>query len=66
VRDLRADGTPGLLVASGSPETPEVIAADADLVVSGPSGVAELLMRLAAAFASATSKDSDIRQDGDG
>jgi trehalose 6-phosphate phosphatase len=55
VRDLRADGTPGLLVASGSAEIPAVIAADADLVVSGPSGVAELLMRLAAAFASAHS-----------
>ena len=40
VRELRADGTPGLLVASGSAETPEPIMAEADLVVSGPTGVA--------------------------
>jgi trehalose 6-phosphate phosphatase len=51
VRDLRATGTPGLLVASGSAETPRAIVADADLVVSGPSGIAELLAGLAAAFA---------------
>ena len=51
VRDLRAVGMPGLLVASGSAETPEVIAADADLVVSGPTGIAELLTGLADAFA---------------
>jgi trehalose 6-phosphate phosphatase len=50
-RELRADGTPGLLVASGSAETPEPIMADADLVVSGPTGVAELLAGLAGAFA---------------
>ena len=53
-------------MASGSAETPEVIEADADLVVSGPSGVAELLLLLADAFASATSEDSDIREDGNG
>ncbi len=51
VRELRAAGTPGLLVASGSAETPEVIAAGADLVVSGPTGIAELLAGLAGAFA---------------
>jgi len=54
VRHLRAeDGTPGLLVASGSAETPEDITAAADLVVHGPSGVAELLAGLAAEFAAA-------------
>ena len=51
VRDLRAAGTPGLLVASGSAEIPQAIVDDADLVVSGPSGIAELLAGLAAAFA---------------
>lgn len=49
VRELRADGTPGLLVCSGSAEVPD-LAADADLVVDGPSGVADLLGGLAAAF----------------
>jgi trehalose 6-phosphate phosphatase len=53
VRDLRAAGTPGLLVASGSAETPAEIMADADLVVSGPAGIADLLASLAAAFAGA-------------
>jgi trehalose 6-phosphate phosphatase len=51
VRDMRSNGTPGLLVASGSAETPQAIMDDADLVVSGPSGIAELLAGLAAAFA---------------
>ena len=51
VRELRDDGTPGLLVASGSAETPEPIMAEADLVVSGPTGVARLLAGLAGAFA---------------
>jgi trehalose 6-phosphate phosphatase len=55
VRELRADGTPGLAVASGSAETPEPIMAEADLVVSGPTGVADLLAGLAGAFA--TQKD---------
>jgi len=55
VRDLRAAGTPGLLVASGSAETPEAIMADADLVVSGPAGIAELLAGMAAAFARSAS-----------
>jgi trehalose 6-phosphate phosphatase len=50
-RELRAEGTPALLVASGSTETPEWVMADADLVVGGPIGVAELLAGLAGAFA---------------
>jgi trehalose 6-phosphate phosphatase len=51
VRDLRADGTPGLLVASGSAETPPAITAEADLVVAGPDGVSKLLAGIAGAFA---------------
>jgi trehalose 6-phosphate phosphatase len=54
VRRLRAEGTPGLLVASGSAETPADIMAAADLVVAGPAGVAELLTSLADAFAAAS------------
>jgi trehalose 6-phosphate phosphatase len=54
VRRLRADGTPGLLVASGSAETPADITAAADLVVAGPPGVAELLTGLADAFEAAS------------
>ncbi len=50
VRELRAAGTPGLLVCSGSVEVPE-LAADADVVVDGPAGVAALLAGLADAFA---------------
>jgi trehalose 6-phosphate phosphatase len=46
VRQLRAEGTPGLAVCSSSAEVPE-LAADADLVVNGPAGVAELLAGLA-------------------
>jgi len=53
VRQLRADGTPGLLVASGSAETPDEITTAADLVVDGPAGIADLLAALAAAFAAA-------------
>jgi len=59
VRDMRAEGTPGLLVASGSAETPEEITGGADLVVSGPTGVAELLADLAAAFAGVANGDPD-------
>jgi trehalose 6-phosphate phosphatase len=51
VRDLRADGTPGVLVASGSVETPPAITAEADLVVDGPDGVSNLLAGIAGAFA---------------
>jgi trehalose 6-phosphate phosphatase len=50
VRQLREEGTPGLLVCSGSAEVPE-LAAEADLVVDGPDGIAELLSELADAFA---------------
>jgi trehalose 6-phosphate phosphatase len=49
VRELRLTGTPGLLVCSGSAEVPQ-LAAEADLVVDGPAGVAEFLGGLAAAF----------------
>jgi len=50
VRELRGQGTPGLLVCSGSAEVPD-LAAEADLVVHGPDGVAALLAGLAEAFA---------------
>jgi trehalose 6-phosphate phosphatase len=46
VRELRAEGTPGLAVCSGSAEVPE-LAEEADLVVDGPAGVVELLTGLA-------------------
>jgi trehalose 6-phosphate phosphatase len=46
VRELRAQGTPGLTVASGSTETVAVTEL-ADLVVDGPPGVLELLTALA-------------------
>jgi trehalose 6-phosphate phosphatase len=46
VRELRANGTPGCVVASASPETPQVAAA-ADLVVDGPDGVVRFLGWLA-------------------
>jgi trehalose 6-phosphate phosphatase len=49
VRELRGRGTPGLLVCSGSAEVPD-LAAEADLVVDGPDGVAALLAGLADAF----------------
>ncbi|MFF7314831.1 trehalose-phosphatase [Streptomyces sp. NPDC008137] len=44
---LRADGTPGLLVCSGSDEVTE-LRERADLVVDGPEGVVNLLTALAA------------------
>jgi trehalose 6-phosphate phosphatase len=50
VRELRSLGTPGLVVCSGSAEVPD-LAAEADLVVDGPDGVAALLAGLAGAFA---------------
>jgi len=46
VRDLRADGVPGLVVCSGSAEVTD-LAQDADLVVDGPEGVVALLTALA-------------------
>jgi trehalose 6-phosphate phosphatase len=51
VRELRAEGIPGLAVCSGSAEVPE-LAREADLVVDGPAGVIRLLTGLADAFAS--------------
>ncbi|MGW1542944.1 trehalose-phosphatase [Streptomyces sp. NPDC002309] len=44
---LRSEGTPGLLVCSGSDEVTE-LRERADLVVAGPEGVVELLAGLAA------------------
>ncbi|MGW5634405.1 trehalose-phosphatase [Streptomyces sp. NPDC003832] len=49
VDKVRADGTPGLLVCSGSEEVLE-LEERADLVVKGPAGVVDLLNRLAAAL----------------
>ena len=49
VDQLRHDGIHGLLVCSGSSEVEE-LAARADLVVDGPSGVSELVADLVAAF----------------
>lgn len=46
VEELRAAGTPGLTVASASPEAAEV-AARADVAVAGPPGVVALLTALA-------------------
>jgi len=46
---LRADGTPGLLVCSGSTEV-TALADRADLVVDGPDGVVALLAALAEAL----------------
>jgi trehalose 6-phosphate phosphatase len=46
VEAMRADGVPGLTVASGSTEVTE-IARRADLVVDGPAGVADLVDALA-------------------
>ncbi|KQX59487.1 MULTISPECIES: trehalose-phosphatase [unclassified Streptomyces] len=48
VEKLRSDGTPGLLVCSGSTEVPE-LADRADLAVPGPAGVVEFLTELARA-----------------
>ncbi|GAA2548392.1 MULTISPECIES: trehalose-phosphatase [Streptomyces] len=47
VDKLRSDGTPGLLVCSGSDEVTE-LRERADVVADGPSGVVELLRALAA------------------
>ncbi|MEF9884450.1 trehalose-phosphatase [Streptomyces sp. P9-A4] len=48
VEKLRSDGTPGLLVCSGSGEVPE-LTDRADLAVPGPAGVVEFLTELARA-----------------
>ena len=52
VRELRANGVPGCAVGSRSEESPQVAAA-ADLVVDGPSGVVRLLAELADAVGGA-------------
>jgi trehalose 6-phosphate phosphatase len=49
VRELRDEGLPGLTVCSGSAEV-SVLAREADLVVDGPAGVAQLLTALADAI----------------
>jgi trehalose 6-phosphate phosphatase len=49
VRELRHEGIPGLTVCSGSAEV-SVLAQEADLVVDGPAGVAQLLTALAEAI----------------
>ncbi|MFI8769721.1 trehalose-phosphatase [Streptomyces sp. NPDC053792] len=48
VEKLRSDGTPGVLVCSGSTEVPE-LAERADLAVQGPAGVVDFLAELARA-----------------
>ncbi|SEC84605.1 trehalose-phosphatase [Streptomyces sp. TLI_105] len=48
VEKLRSDGTPGVLVCSGSTEVPE-LAGRADLAVQGPAGVVAFLTELARA-----------------
>jgi trehalose 6-phosphate phosphatase len=50
VDGLRSDGTPGLLVCSGSDEVTE-LSRRADLVVDGPAGVVRLLTTLSAQLA---------------
>ncbi|MGN6792254.1 MAG: trehalose-phosphatase [Streptosporangiaceae bacterium] len=50
VRRLREDGLPGIAVCSGSSEVVD-LAAEADLVVDGPAGIARLLAGIAAAIA---------------
>ncbi|KMS67458.1 trehalose phosphatase [Streptomyces viridochromogenes] len=47
VDELRSDGTPGLLVCSGSEEVIE-LSEKADVVVDGPAGVVRLLQAIAA------------------
>ncbi|MFE2476657.1 trehalose-phosphatase [Streptomyces sp. NPDC059389] len=49
VEKLRTDGMPGLLVASGSAEVPE-LSARADLVLNGPADVVAFLAALAGAI----------------
>ncbi|WP_234315327.1 trehalose-phosphatase [Streptomyces globisporus] len=48
VEKLRSEGTPGVLVCSGSTEVPE-LAGRADLAVQGPAGVVAFLTELARA-----------------
>lgn len=53
LRRLRAEGRPGLAVCSGSAEVE--LAAEVDLIVDGPAGVASLLAALADAISAAGS-----------
>lgn len=46
IEKLRTEGTPGLLVCSGSPEVTE-LSERADVVVDGPQGVVHLLAAIA-------------------
>ena len=48
VRQLRADGLPGLVVCSASTEQPDLMEL-ADVVVDGPSGTVKLLRALVSA-----------------
>jgi trehalose 6-phosphate phosphatase len=57
VRALRGQGIAGCLVASASPEAPEVAAA-ADLVVDGPAGIVALLSAIAAELYGASLPES--------
>lgn len=63
VRELRAEGTPGLAVCSGSSEVHE-LASEADLVVDGPAGVIRLLAGLADAFAAQGGEDGSAPDQG--
>jgi trehalose 6-phosphate phosphatase len=47
VREMRADGVPGLTVYSNSSESATALTAEADLVVDGPDGVIALLAGIA-------------------
>lgn len=57
VAALRQEGTPGLLVCSGSDEVPELLDR-ADIVVDGPPGVVSWLEHLAGALAELHAPDS--------
>ncbi|MFD3452481.1 trehalose-phosphatase [Streptomyces sp. NPDC058691] len=62
VEKRRADGLPGVLVCSGSPEVAE-LAARADLVVDGPEGVVRLLDTLAAVLEGLEEPGAQATQD---
>lgn len=50
VRELRAEGVPGVLVAAAGDDSPPEVTDQADLVVPGPGGVVDLLDALADAL----------------
>jgi trehalose 6-phosphate phosphatase len=58
VRKMRSAGRPGLAVLSSSPEVSD-LAGEADLVVSGPEGIAALLTALAVQIGRADRGKSD-------